>query len=243
MELIVVGCEYTGKTTLINNIVPWIGRTMGGGRGAHDHFVIPPAEMTLEDQEYYMKASPKFKESFQRYVMEYHLHQSFYRDPDHLLADFHIGEAVYAPLYYGYGGKGQYAERSALARSIEVEVMERAPSTVLVYLKAAPDVVRERMRSAPRPVGEVREELQEQGGIGKKTTMLPRGILEEKDVEYVLQRFEEEFGATLIRKKITLDTSETTPEQTMEEFVAKYMPLMSERDRTRLLAFQAVQGA
>ncbi len=136
MELIVVGCEYTGKTTLVNQIVPWIGQTMGGGRGAHDHFTIPPAEMSLEDQEYYMKAPVTIKESHQRYMMEYHLHPSFYKDPDHLLVGFHIEEAVYAPMYYGYGGKGQYAERSALARAIETEVIERAPNTILVYLTA-----------------------------------------------------------------------------------------------------------
>jgi len=46
----------------------------------------------------------------------------------------------------------------------------------------------------------------------------------------------------LIRKKITLDTSESTPEETLAEFVASYRPLMSERDRTRMLAFQALSA-
>ena len=41
---------------------------------------------------------------FQRYVIEYHLGTSFYEYPDHGLVGFHIEEAVYAPLYYGYGG-------------------------------------------------------------------------------------------------------------------------------------------
>jgi hypothetical protein len=243
MELIVVGSEYAGKTTLVNQIVPWIDKTMGGGRGAHDHFVIPPAEMTLEDQEYYMKAPPTIKESHQRYMMEYHLHQSFYRDPDHLLVGFHIEEAVYAGMYYGYGGKGQYAERSALARAIEVEVMERAPETILVYLTTDAEVIRERMHQQPRPSGVVREEHQEQGGINKRATMLPRGILEEKDIEHALERFQDEFDASLIRKKIALDTSSSTPESTMAEFVERYMPLMSDRDRTRLLTFRSVMTA
>lgn len=243
MELIVVGSEYAGKTTLVNQIVPWIGKTMGGGRGAHDHFVIPPAEMSLEDQEYYIKAPRTIKESHQRYMIEYHLHQSFYKDPDHLLVGFHIEEAVYAAMYYGYGGKGQYAERSALARAIEVEVMERAPETILVYLTADAEVIRERMHQQPRPSGVVREEHQEQGGISKRTTMLPRGILEEKDVEHALGRFQEEFDASLIRKKITLDTSKSTAESTMAEFVERYVPLMSDRDRTRLLTFRSLMTA
>ena len=199
--------------------------------------------MTLEDQEYYMKAPPTIKESHQRYMMEYHLHQSFYRDPDHLLVGFHIEEAVYAGMYYGYGGKGQYAERSALARAIEVEVMERAPETILVYLTTDAEVIRERMHQQPRPSGVVREEHQEQGGINKRATMLPRGILEEKDIEHALERFQDEFDASLIRKKIALDTSSSTPESTMAEFVERYMPLMSDRDRTRLLTFRSVMTA
>ncbi len=69
MELLVVGSEYAGKTTLVNQIVPWIDKTMGGGRGAHDYFVIPPAEMTLEDQDYYRKTRPTIKGSNQRDMM------------------------------------------------------------------------------------------------------------------------------------------------------------------------------
>ena len=241
MELIVVGSEYAGKTTFVNSVVPWIGKTIGGGRGAHDHFVIPSAEMSPEDQEHYAKASPTLKESYQRYMMEYHVHQSFYRDPDHLMVGFHIEEAVYAPLYYGYGGKGQYAERSGLARSIEVEVMERPPSTILVLLKAEAETIHRRMRTEPRLPGVIREEFQAQGGISKQTKMRPPGILAQKDVEHVLARFDEEFDASLIRKKITLDTTSSTPESTLDEFVTAYTPLMSERDRSRLLVFQALR--
>ena len=48
MKLILVGCEYAGKTTLANEIVKWIDHTMGGARGFHDHFTIPPSELTEE---------------------------------------------------------------------------------------------------------------------------------------------------------------------------------------------------
>ena len=40
MKLILVGCEYAGKTTLANEIVKWIDKTLGGARGFHDHFTI-----------------------------------------------------------------------------------------------------------------------------------------------------------------------------------------------------------
>ncbi len=99
------------------------------------------------------------------------------------------------------------------------------------------------MQREPRPPSVVREEHQEQGGIGKRTTMLPRGILEEKDVEHALGKFQKEFDSSLIRKKIVLDTSDSSPESTMAEFVKHYMPLMSDRDRTRLLAFRSVRAS
>ena len=38
VRLILIGCEYAGKTTLANEIIEWIGRTMGSSRTFHDHF-------------------------------------------------------------------------------------------------------------------------------------------------------------------------------------------------------------
>ena len=58
MRLILVGCEYAGKTTLAEEIVAWTGRTMGGGRVFHDHFTIPNPEMTPESQEQFLGVDP-----------------------------------------------------------------------------------------------------------------------------------------------------------------------------------------
>ena len=44
--------------------------------------------------------------------------------PDLFLIDWYYSDAVYAPLYYGYGGPGQYAERRLIARSFDAEAME-----------------------------------------------------------------------------------------------------------------------
>ena len=45
MRLIVIGCEYTGKTTLAARILQWIETNMGHPLcGWHDHFVLPFAE-------------------------------------------------------------------------------------------------------------------------------------------------------------------------------------------------------
>lgn len=219
MRLILVGCEYAGKTTLGNEITKWIGRTLGGGRTFHDHFTIPSPELEGGDRNLLTDATPRFREMFQRYQINYHLHPAFYSEPDHMLTGFHIEEAVYAPLYYGYGGPGEYAERTALARAIDREIMETAPDTVLILVKASQDVISRRMKESPHKVS----------------------LVQEKDIEYVLQRFEEEFSRSLIRRKIELDTCIATVQETLAEFEEKIMPRLCDADRLRLLVHQARQ--
>ena len=50
MRLILIGCEYVGKTTLANKITKWLKETTGGGRTFHDHFTIPPSELSTHDK-------------------------------------------------------------------------------------------------------------------------------------------------------------------------------------------------
>ena len=145
MRLIIVGCEYVGKTTLANHIIEWTRRTMGGGRTFHDHFTIPNPEMEPEVQEEFLTVSPQIKEMYQRFMMAHHLSPEFYRAPDHNMTGFHIEEAVYAPLYYGYGGRESGAEgrspegqRTQWARRIDKEILDMASDTVLIHMKAEP---------------------------------------------------------------------------------------------------------
>ena len=63
-------------------------------------------------------------------------------------------------------------------------------------------------------------------------------MVQEKDIEHVLQRFEEEYRDSLIRKKFALDTSDVTVEQTLAEFAGEIKNHLSEADRLRLLAHQ-----
>ena len=214
MRLILVGCEYVGKTTLANEIVKWIDRTMGGARGFHDHFTFPLSELGDEDQEELLRLSPQLKEMFQRYMIEYHFHPSFdYSAPDHNLVGFHIEEVIYAPLYYGYGGKGEYGDRTSFARAIEERIMAKAPETVLVLLKASAEVITQRGRENPHK----------------------HGVVQEKDIAYILQRFEEEYQSSLIRKRFMLDTTTATVEETLKEFVVQIEPHLISADRLRLL--------
>ena len=224
MRLILTGCEYAGTTTLANNICDWLERAMGTPASTHDHFKFPNlshASLTAEEQEQLLGLSPLLKEQYQRYHVDYHVGDQFYREaPHHIVVGLHFDEAVYAPLYYGYGGPGASFDRRILARQVESRLMEVAPDTVVVLVKASPQVIAQRMREAPHP----------------------HGLLREQDVEAVLQRFEDEYHQSVLRHKFVLDTSGATPEETLAEFQRQVGPFLSDGDRLRLLAHKGGEG-
>ena len=237
MNIIMVGCEFAGKTTLADLIVEWCERNLGGSSHFHDHFTIPSSELTGQAYEEYRVAHPQIKEMLQRFMISYHVSESFYGNPDHNLMGAHIEEAVYAPLYYGYGGKNSEVpsrssegQRSEMARDFEEEILERAPECVLVLVEAAPEVIRERMGANSWPDGETVAAQRRSKPFGEPT----RGVVREKDVEMVLGRFREEFAASLIRNKMVLDTTSATPEESLAEFVEKMEPFLTGADRQRM---------
>jgi hypothetical protein len=140
MRLIVVGCEYSGVTTLINGINRW-----GLERGIHhhldDHFTIPDAfHLTSEEQQGMLDMMPAIKERFQRFQLVYHI-RLFHEYEHILMGGFHIEEMVYGPTYY-YPGKN-------------IKIREYEPDlpkdVILVHLHASSDVIRSRMESDPHP--------------------------------------------------------------------------------------------
>ena len=68
------------------------------------------------------------------------------------------------------------------------------------------------------------------------------GLLQDKDVEFVLERFEEEYERSLITNKFIIDTSKSTPEQCLKEFVSKFEPYITDSDRVRILVNSAKQN-
>jgi hypothetical protein len=132
--------------------------------------------------------------------------------------NLHYGDAVYAPLYYGYGGPGVYGDRRFMARYWDKSMLEIYPDTVLVMIKASPEVVRQRRRENPRP----------------------RCPITDQDVELVLSRFEEEFDNSLNFRRFTLDTTDATEAETFEAFVRGIDPFVSERDALRILRHRAL---
>ena len=233
MNLILVGCEFAGKTTLAHEIVEWSKRVLGRYSHFHDHFTIPSTELEGDAKDEYRRASPQIKEMFQRFMMNYHMSPDFYDNVDHNLMGFHIEEAVYAPLYYGYGGlnsgspvRSAEGQRSEMARHMEGVILERAPNVVLVLLHASPEVIRQRM-AAPK---DTRTAPRDSEPFGPPTAR----VVQDGDVEHVLERFEEEYGNSLIQSRFTLDTSSATIDETLAEFVRKTVPMLSAEDRRQI---------
>ena len=217
MRLIIIGCEYAGKTTLAEGITRWVAQTMGVTQDWHDHFVMPFDEgkgRAIEQGD----MRPTLLEAHMRYMIDYHS-GGFSANTDHWLIDWYYGDAVYAPLYYGYGGRGEYADRRAMARSYDAKVKQMAPDTVLVLMKASAEVIRRRMRENPRS----------------------RNPFKAQDVELVLERFEEEYGNSLIQRRFTLNTTDASAAEVLDEFLAKMEPHLTSTDRLRIMSHQKLQ--
>jgi len=238
MKLILAGCEYSGTTTLANAISKWAKKALGADFGViHDHWKIPhtcghtPTDEvhflteeeqqqalaharlpTEEEQQQILALSPKLKENTQRQSLVYHT-PSEPTDHDSLMIGYVFDEAVYAPLYFGYGAPGGLGDRSMYGRHLEHRLLKAAPETVLVHVKASPEVIAQRMKANPHH----------------------NGVLQEQDIEHVLKRFEEEVCKSLIGRRITLDTSTATVEETLAEFVEKMEAHLTQNDCLRML--------
>lgn len=66
-----------------------------------------------------------------------------------MLVSYHIEDTVCAGLYYGYGGSRKSGDYAFYFRKIEDRMMRLTPDTVLVHVEAKPEVIRDRMRTAP----------------------------------------------------------------------------------------------
>lgn len=203
MRLIVIGCEYTGKTTLIDGLYAW-----GEARGIHyhldDHFSIPDQFFLKEEDHAAMIAlPPTIKERFQRFQIYYHSANVIQHHPDCLLGGFHIEETIYGPRYY-YPG----VPMPAYARKIEPDM---PADTILLLLTARPEVIRRRMTAAPHRYPLVRPD----------------------EVEEISRLFEAEYRASWIERRFTLDTSDLTPEMLLTTFLDQVTPHLSERDLLR----------
>ena len=226
MYLILIGCEYAGTTTLAHAVNEWTKESLGTEfKLIHDHFKLPDTkphglELTPDEIAAFQRLSPRLTEVIQRHNLYYHTPWASGSDENFMGIGLYFEELVYAPHYYGYGGRGDMGDRGVISRNLEQRILQFRSDAVLVLVEAAPDVIRKRMEESPHlyPV-------------------VPAG-----DVEHILQRFEEEFENSLIKHKFRLDTSNATVAESVAEFAAKIQPYLTEGDLLRLALRRGMAG-
>ncbi len=222
MKLILIGCEYAGTTTLAIAFHEHARAHLGIDLGSiHDHWKIPytvthyPDEITEEEADLYMALSTRQKEAWQRHNLYYHTVAEHGEPEDQVIVGFYVEDTIYADLYYGYGGPGEAGDRAGKhAPSIEQRIVALAPETVLVHVKAGPDVIRRRMRDRPHT----------------------RPVVPEPDVELVLDRFAAAFAASAIPNKLEIDTGGATVEESVLAMARGLEPFLTDRDRAKRAA-------
>ena len=235
MRLVIIGCEYSGTTTLASSICRWAENAMGGKFEFHDHWKFPhigfdPIDHSAlvfdeKEQKEILSLTPVMKEQAARYNLV--AHEPTESTPaDHILVGFHFDDTVYSSLYWAYGAGDEVpfidgGPRSDYSRDIEEKrMLKYMPDCVLVLLKASPEIIAKRMQESPHK----------------------NGVLKKKDIDYVIQRFDEEYEASLITHKFTLDTSESTVEETLNEFLESMDPFFTETDKLRINSHAAFQN-
>jgi hypothetical protein len=127
----------------------------------------------------------------------------------------HLEDAVYGPMYFGYGGEGQPAPRTVLTKTVERALLQSAPDFVLVLIKASVDTIKKRMEHSPHP----------------------NQVIKSSDVEIIIDKFESEFSNSQIRNKFVIDTTHQDKEGTLNEFINKIEPFLSKDDIERRKQF------
>ena len=201
MRLILIGTEYTGKSTLFQGLMDW-GHENGIHHHLDDHFSIPDCQMlkSEEDQKIMTGLPEVLKERFQRFQIAYHVR--LINKYEHiLLGGFHIEEAVYGPRYY-------YPEIGRLAETPRAWEAGMPGDTLLVYLTARKEVIAERMKKDPHTFQ----------------------VVPEEDIEEMQAAFGQEYRKTWIMRKFSIDTSDLTPEILLGTFLKESVTHLDTRD-------------
>ena len=212
MRLIVIGCEYAGKTTLIDGLDAW-GKARGIAYHLDDHFSIPDQFfLSPEEQGAMVALPPAIKERFQRFQIYYHAGNVLHEYEDVLLGGFHIEEAIYGPRYY-YPGRAW----PAYHRRIETAM---PPDTILLLLTARPEVLRRRMAAAPHEYP----------------------LVGPDEVEAIGAAFEAEYRASWLSRRLSIDTSDLSPAALLSAFLDRVVPQLGERDLLRFQTLREREG-
>ena len=209
MRCVFVGIEYAGKSTLIDLLTAYYRQRSLRVHG-DDHFTIPDSTLSPESRAAYVNYPNDVKERLQRMQIQYHV--EVIRNYDHvMISGWHIEEAIYSDVYgeypehpyyprYGYGHQRLY----------EVQVLEsRLPDVVLIHVTASDKKIRERLASQPHEYP----------------------IIKTADVPDLKKRFADEVEKSLFTHKgllIEIDTTDSTPQQSLDELLLKSEPLITQ---------------
>ena len=224
MRLILAGCEYSGTSTLAFAIDDWMQDAVGARFPLiHDHWKIPHTsghpqpDMTEDERQQVLALSPELKEMTQRHSLYYHIQPNSWLGPDWLAIGLHIDDAIYSPMYFGYGGEGMDHDRKVVGRQVEASILRFAPDITLVHVKASAETIARRMRENPHP----------------------HSALREQDIPDMLRRYDAACAESTLRHKIALDTTDAALADTMREFQQKIEPHLTENDRSRIMLHRA----
>ena len=208
MRAIFVGIEYAGKSTLIKLLDAYYQRLKLHPH-IDDHFTIPDSELSPESRKLALKFPDDVKERTQR--MQIHYHTDIVKSYEHvLLAGWHIEEAIYTSLYgpdpssHYYPGYWCQFQRHYEAKLLK----EDLPGLVLIHVSAEDETIRQRMRADPHKHQVIREE----------------------HIAELGRRFSEEVDKSLLtqgKEFIHLDTTDKTPQQSLDELLKLSEPLVS----------------
>lgn len=201
MRVIVIGTEYTGKTTLVQDIQKW-GMDRGIRHHMDDHFSIPD-QQTLEnpaDQKAMTELPSAIKERFQRFQIAYHV-RLVHKYQHVLLTGFHIEEMVYGQRYY-------YPDLVRPVENPQAWEHDMPSDMILVLLRARPEVIKQRMKDDPHDFP----------------------IVPESDIEEVQAAFCEEFRKSFFKQKFQIDTSTLTRYSLLNDFLRMSYPYLNAAD-------------
>ena len=119
---------------------------------------------------------------------------------------------MYAPIYCGFGESGSFSDRQLPPREWKRELFALAPDTILVLISATASTIRTRM------------------SLDRHS----HGLLTNDHVDKVTYRFHEEYTSSLLTKKINIDTTVGDVKESLDEFVVKVSPLLSDSDLIRV---------
>tara|TARA_Y100000588_G_C14207098_1_gene905104 strand:+ start:380 stop:1087 length:708 start_codon:yes stop_codon:yes gene_type:complete len=223
MLIILVGCEYSGTSTISKSLKSEMEEVLGSEFEIHDHWKLPNIEcypqyskqyvLNETDKSHISKFTPKLKEMLQRQSLVYHL-PAPKESIDKIYVGYHFDDTVYAPIYFGYGGpkEPQGGPRTKYARYIEKEIMKSYPNTILIHLTASKESILERMKIGPHE----------------------NQIINPTDIALIIEQFHSEFDKCLLQNKLTIDTTNSSIAQTTSIVLDGILNYCNSEDLARL---------